>query len=50
MIVGIVSYAFLGLDAIGDEIENPFETDPNDLPTEKISHTIRENVKEIFEN
>ena len=32
-----VSYAFYGLDAIGDEIENPFGTDANDLPLSAIS-------------
>ncbi len=32
VVVLFVSYAFLGLDAIGDEIEEPFGTEPNDLP------------------
>lgn len=31
-VVFMVSYCFFGLDAIGDELEEPFGTDPNDLP------------------
>ena len=40
----IVSYAFLGLDAIGEEIENPFGRDPNDLPLNYISTMIEMNL------
>jgi putative membrane protein len=32
VVVGLVSYTFFGLDALGDEIEEPFGTAPNDLP------------------
>lgn len=28
----LVAYAFFGLDAIGEELDNPFEKDANDLP------------------
>ncbi len=28
----LVAYAFFGLDAIGEELDNPFEIDANDLP------------------
>ena len=28
----LVAYAFFGLDAIGEELDNPFESDANDLP------------------
>jgi putative membrane protein len=40
-----VSYAFFGLDAIGDEVEQPFGTDTNDLPLETISRTIESNLR-----
>ena len=33
----LVSYAFFGLDAIGDELDNPFEVDANDLPLARAS-------------
>ena len=46
IVVGIISYAFLGLDAIGDEIENPFERDQNDLPLGAISHMIESNIRQ----
>lgn len=47
-LVAVVSYAFLGLDAIGDSIENPFEVEPNDLPLEAISRTIEINLREML--
>lgn len=43
-----VFYVLVSLEIIAEEIEDPFGTDPNDLPTEKISETIRNNVREIF--
>ena len=46
LVVGIVSYAFLGLDAIGDEIENPFERAQNDLPLDAIAHMIESNIRQ----
>ena len=32
VMVGLVFYTFFGLDALGDEIEEPFGDLPNDLP------------------
>lgn len=46
IVVGIVSYAFLGLDAIGDEIENPFERRQNDLPLDALAHMIESNIRQ----
>lgn len=40
LVVGIVAYTFFGLDALGDEIEEPFGTEPNDLPLEAICRGI----------
>lgn len=40
LVAGLIAYAFLGLDAIGDEIEDPFGFDPNDLPLSAISRKI----------
>jgi ion channel-forming bestrophin family protein len=39
-VVGIVAYTFFGLDALGDEIEEPFGTEPNDLPLDAICRSI----------
>ncbi len=43
----LVSYAFLGLDALGDEIEDPFGLDPEDLPLLGLSRTIEINLREL---
>lgn len=40
VVVAIVAYTFYGLDALGDEIEEPFGLSPNDLPLEAICRTI----------
>ncbi len=41
----IVAYAFLGLDAVGSAIENPFEEDPNDLPLSQLSRMIENDLR-----
>lgn len=42
-----ISYAFFGLDAIGDEIEDPFGTDTNDLPLKAIARKIEIDVRRL---
>ncbi|KQO92575.1 bestrophin family protein [Methylorubrum extorquens] len=39
IIAALVAYAFFGLDALGDELEEPFGTDANDLPLDALLHT-----------
>lgn len=46
IVVFIVAYAFFGLDAVGDELEDPFGEDPNDLPLMTISRMIEVNLRE----
>lgn len=46
VVVMIISYAFFGLDAVGDEIEDPFGKDPNDLPLTSISTMIERNIRQ----
>ncbi len=46
LVVAIVSYTFFGLDALGDEIEEPFGELPNDLPLAAMSRTIEINLRE----
>ena len=48
--VAVVSYAFLGLDAIGEEIEDPFGRDPNDLPLNYISTMIEMNLMQRIDH
>lgn len=45
LVVMFVSYAFFGLDAIGDEIEDPFGKDLNDLPLLALSTLIEADLK-----
>ena len=44
-VVALVAYTFFGLDALGDEIEEPFGKDENDLPLETLCHTIEHNLR-----
>jgi ion channel-forming bestrophin family protein len=45
-VVLFISYAFFGLDAIGDEVEQPFGLDPNDLPLSTMSRAIEANLRQ----
>ncbi|MCB0643376.1 MAG: bestrophin family protein [Phaeodactylibacter sp.] len=45
-----IFFALLGVELLGEEIEDPFGLDCNDLPTGNIAHTIRNNVFEILES
>jgi putative membrane protein len=40
----IVGYTFFGLDAIGNELEDPFGRDENDLPTDALVRTVERDV------
>ena len=46
-IVMIIFYVMVGIELIGEEIEDPFGTDPNDLPFDELHEKIAENVNEI---
>ena len=40
LVTALVAYTFFGLDALGDEIEEPFGTSDHDLPLDAICRTI----------
>lgn len=44
-VVLAISYCFFGLDSVGEEVEQPFGTDTNDLPLRSISGTIERNLR-----
>ena len=44
----LVAYAFFGLDALGDELEEPFGLLPNDLPIAAIADVIEINLREAL--
>ncbi|MFT3923667.1 MAG: bestrophin family ion channel [Myxococcales bacterium] len=48
VVVLLIAYAFLGLDAVGDELEEPFGTDDNDLPLMTISRTVEVNLRQML--
>lgn len=43
-----ICYVLLSLELIAEEIEDPFGTDENDLPTEKMAQNIEKNIDLIF--
>jgi len=43
-----IFYVLVSMEVLAEEIEDPFGTDDNDLPTAGLSLKIRENVAEIF--
>ena len=46
VVVAIIAYAFFGLDSVGDEIEDPFGKDANDLPLTALSTMIERNIRQ----
>ena len=48
VMTGLVAYTFFGLDALGDELEEPFGTLPNDLPIRAIATTVEINLREAL--
>ncbi|MGY1489250.1 bestrophin family protein [Methylobacillus pratensis] len=46
--VCILAYTFFGLDALGDQISDPFDTQPNDLPLDAMSRNIEIAVLEMI--
>lgn len=47
-IVMLIFFAFIGLELIAQEIEDPFGDDSNDLPTETIARNISATVMEVL--
>jgi ion channel-forming bestrophin family protein len=48
IVVMLIFYALASLELIAEEIEDPFGTDANDLPTDQLSAGIRNLTKEIL--
>ncbi|MBK8055694.1 MAG: hypothetical protein IPK35_21080 [Saprospiraceae bacterium] len=47
-IVALIFYVFASIELLAEEIEDPFGTDANDLPTDQLYETISANVGEIL--
>jgi putative membrane protein len=48
LIATFVFYVLVSMEVLAEEIEDPFGTDDNDLPTDSISEKIKDNIYEIF--
>ncbi|MET0386745.1 MAG: bestrophin family ion channel [Polyangiales bacterium] len=48
LVVALIAYAFLGLDAVGDELEDPFGSDYNDLPLDTLARMIEVNLRQLL--
>lgn len=48
IVVAFVGFAFLGLDVVGTQLEDPFETDPNDLPLAAMARTIEIDLLQLL--
>ena len=46
VIVAFIAYTFFALEALGAEIEEPFGTEPNDLPLDALAWTIEATLRE----
>ncbi len=49
LIATFVAYTFLALDVIGEQIEEPFGTEPNDLALASMCHSIEVSVCELVD-
>jgi len=49
LVTFLLCYAFFGLDAIGDEVENPFDREPNDLPLDAITRNIEIDLLQMID-
>ncbi len=49
LIATFIFYVLVSMEVLAEEIEDPFGTDDNDLPTDDLCKKIRTNVREIFE-
>ncbi len=47
-VVVFIFYVLASLELIAEEIEDPFGTDDNDLPTKKISENIKKHIEELI--
>ncbi|GAJ67191.1 hypothetical protein MA13_contig00004-0260 [Edwardsiella piscicida] len=43
-----ISYTFIALDALAEELEDPFGIEANDLPLNAMAHTIESNLRDMI--
>lgn len=47
-VTALISFTLLGIEEIGLEIENPFGSDPNDLPLDAMCDGVRQHVNDLI--
>jgi putative membrane protein len=47
-IAALISFILLGIEEIGNEIENPFGYDRNDLPLDELCQTLKQNIDDLI--
>jgi putative membrane protein len=47
-LVALIGFTLFGIEEIGVEIEDPFGTDPNDLPLDPLCQTMSQNIDELM--
>lgn len=50
LISTFIFYVLVSLEVLAEEIEDPFGTDENDLPTDQLCFKIKESVEQVFKN
>jgi putative membrane protein len=48
VIIPLVFYTFASIEVLAEEIEDPFGQDANDLPLNRLSNTVRDDLMEIL--
>ncbi|MFB2897126.1 bestrophin family protein [Aerosakkonemataceae cyanobacterium BLCC-F50] len=48
-LVFLISFALFGIEEIGNEIQEPFGYDPNDIPLDQICRTIQSNIEDLID-
>ncbi|MDM9384775.1 bestrophin family ion channel [Chlorogloeopsis sp. ULAP01] len=49
-IVTLISFILLGIEEIGNQIENPFSNGANDLPIDEICNTVVNNIEDLIKS
>jgi putative membrane protein len=46
---GVISFTLIGIEAIGEEIENPFGRDLNDIPLDNMCNNLQRELDDLYQ-
>jgi ion channel-forming bestrophin family protein len=46
---GVISFTLIGIEAIGEEIENPFGRDLNDIPLDNMCNNLQRELEDLYQ-